>query len=664
MCKISNNTFQLFVWSFLFLFLPATVNANISSEHDRKLYQQAQDALKKNRITQFKQIEKQLVQYPLYPYLRYEYLKRRINNASDEEIQHFFNRFSDLPVAPDLRKRWLKRMAKQKNWGLLLENYQPQKENSITCLYLQAKSFEGLTDQLLLDIRDLWLAGKSLPNECDPLFDILYNSHYMNDELIWQRIRLSMEQKNIGLASYLSKKLKPQLKDKFNTWRKAHGNPGSVLAKTSLEDNQYNREIVLYAIKRLSRRQLTNAIQHWSKWKQLLEFTDEEKALLNREIALRAFDKEHPDALYLLDKVPNEFLNKSLFVSRLKIALQQQQWEKLLQWLDGVPPDDESIKHPWYYWKARALQKTGFPYEAEKVFSEIVNERDYYGFLAADYLDKVYGINHSPIKSTKSLRKELYEFPAVLRIKEFLELGQQHLAIREWQWMIRDLDKDQLEQAALLASDWKWNDRVIVTLGHAKLYDDLILRFPLGYEKEIQWYSNKYQLDLSWVFALVRAESAFIETARSPAGALGLMQVMPATGKMTAKRLGWKKFSTNMLLQANKNIPIGSAYLKQMLERFGGNLILATAAYNAGPHRVTQWLPKISCMEPDVWVEQIPFKETRQYVKRILYYANIYDWRIEQKLIPIRDRMDLISPRDNNGIVSSNSCKAEIASLN
>ena len=171
------------------------------------------------------------------------------------------------------------------------------------------------------------------------------------------------------------------------------------------------------------------------------------------------------------------------------------------------------------------------------------------------------------------------------------------------------------------------------------MYDDLQLRFPLGHEKSINWYSKQLQLDKSWLYALIRTESGFFEAAQSPAGALGLMQVMPATGKATARRLGWKKFSPGMLLQAERNIPIGSSYLKNMLRRFNNNLILATAAYNAGPNRVKRWLPDQGCMEADIWIEQIPYQETRNYVKRILYYSSIYDWRLQHDIVPVSQRM-------------------------
>jgi soluble lytic murein transglycosylase len=176
-------------------------------------------------------------------------------------------------------------------------------------------------------------------------------------------------------------------------------------------------------------------------------------------------------------------------------------------------------------------------------------------------------------------------------------------------------------------------------------------------------HATKNQLDPAWVFALVRAESAFIEDVRSPAGALGLMQVMPKTGEMTARRLGMNNFTTNHLTRAEHNVPIGSKYLRMMYDDFNGNVILATAAYNAGPHRVRSWLPETGCIEPDVWIENIPFLETRNYVKRVLEYSSIYEWRLEREIKPLAQRMTAVQPRRQQTLVAGMSCTGPAVSM-
>ena len=240
-------------------------------------------------------------------------------------------------------------------------------------------------------------------------------------------------------------------------------------------------------------------------------------------------------------------------------------------------------------------------------------------------------------------------------------LGSIYPARREWHHALDDMTSYQMQIAAAIAANWGWHDQVILTLGKAQAYDDLILRFPVPFEEHLRKYAEKRQLDLGWTYALTRAESAFMEDARSPAGALGLMQIMPDTGRQTAKAIGFRTFDVRYLLEADKNITIGSAYLKQMYDKFNGNTILATAAYNAGPGNVKGWIPKSECIEPDVWIEKIPFEETRKYVSRILFYATVYDWRLKQDITPIRQRMAAIQPMKKNIMTSSNCNNATIS---
>jgi len=253
--------------------------------------------------------------------------------------------------------------------------------------------------------------------------------------------------------------------------------------------------------------------------------------------------------------------------------------------------------------------------------------------------------------------------PGIVRARELSAIGEKRMARREWNHALDYLTGYQQEIAASLAADWGWYGQAVLTMGQAHTYDDLEVRFPIPYQSLIDEYAGKRQLDLGWMFALVRSESAFIEDAESPAGALGLMQVMPATGKQTARKMGLQSFKVAHLLEAEKNVPIGSAYLKQMLDLFGGNMTLATAAYNAGPQRVLAWLPKHDCMDPDVWVEKIPFTETRKYVRRVMFFASIYDWRLHRTVLPLSQRMATVSPA-NNTMIAQLGCSGEQVSSN
>ena len=222
-------------------------------------------------------------------------------------------------------------------------------------------------------------------------------------------------------------------------------------------------------------------------------------------------------------------------------------------------------------------------------------------------------------------------------------------AHQEWQWVITRLPKREVEVAAQLAHEWGWHDRAIIALGAVQSYDDLELRFPLLFESTVRSAAKRRNMPPALVYSIIRGESAFVVDARSVAGALGLMQLLPGTAAETARHLGMAWRSPNELLSPEKNIMLGSEYLRRVMRQFGGSFPLAAAAYNAGPGRVKSWLAKDSCAPPDVWVELIPFTETEGYVRRALFYAAIYEHRMGESMTPLSSRLAELTRKSANG---------------
>jgi len=631
-------------------------------EDQRSEYRQAKKALASGKITEFLALAGNLRGYPLYPYLRYNYLKPRLHKVNAEEIREFLREFGDFPLAEHLRTEWLKHLARTTQWQAFSDNYAPQEDVVLQCYHLLARLNTHNTAYLLEDTRSLWLAGKSQPPQCDPAFDLLYKSGLMTNELLWQRIRLAMENGNTGLANHLGRRLDDYYRPWLARWVAIHGNPDKGTLDPGFDDTPIAREILIHGLKRLARQNLNRAVERWDKLRAQYDFTPQELSETNRYLAVRAAKARHPRLVELLDSVENFYVDDEVFHWRLRTALENYSWRKLLDWTSGVASIDD-IRLRWIYWHGRARELIGDREGAEQVFATISGERDYYGFLAADRIGVDYNLNHRPLPENPAEKSRIAGLPGIERAKELRALGEHGQARREWQHALRSMTRYQMEIAAAIATEWGWYDRAIMTLGTAHAYDDLKLRFPIPYQDIIDQYVEKRRLDPGWVYALVRSESAFMEDARSPAGALGLMQVMPQTGRITARSLGMKKFHPDDLLKADKNVPIGSAYLRQMYDLFNGNPVLATAAYNAGPHRVKSWLPKSGCMEPDIWVEKIPFAETWKYVRRVLFYASIYDWRLERDIVPVHRRMATIeSPRKT--LVAGLSCQPQEVSYN
>jgi len=618
-------------------------------EVQREEYRQAKAALKAGRLKKFRYLAGTLKEYPLYPYLLYDYLRPRLWKVKDKEVIGFLKRYGDLPMAEDIRRSWLKLLAERRRWQTFMENYTPQSDITLQCYHLQARIKTDNQAYFLEDTRTIWLAGRSQPQ-----------SELMTTGLVWQRIQLAMQEGNVSLAGYLGRRLSKKDRKWLTRWISMHHHPAKWTKKINYADEDIPRRILVHGMRRLTRVSIDQTIDRWQSLRERYSFTRGQKNAVEKTLAVKAAQKRHKRAIVLLDQLDKSIIDEKLFQWRLRTALQNYDWRMLLNWTTGTPPN-EAIQTRWTYWQARALHELGDRQNAEDMFRKLARERDYYGFLAADRLGLEYDMNHHPLPEDLQGWQGVAEIPAIVRARELYLLGHTYPARREWHHALNDMTTYQMQLAAGIATNWGWHDRAILTLGRAKAYDDLISRFPLPYEKRIRQYSIKRELDLGWVYALVRAESAFIEEVRSPAGALGLMQVMPETGRLTASSIGYKRFDVNMLLDEKHSVAIGTAYLKQMYDKFNGNVVLATAAYNAGPGNVSRWLPEPDCLEPEIWIEKIPFDETRKYVRRIMYFASIYDWRLQREVVPVAERMNKIVPTRKQLIAKLDCTKKAVA---
>ena len=634
----------------------------LTLEEKRDLYKKARKELRAGRIDSFNSIGKQLEDYPLYPYLIYDKINRNLWKTKTKDIVRFLNDYDDLPIAGDLRTSWLNYLAKRKKWTTFVDNYRPQSDEVLKCHYLHARLMTKRQANLLEDTRDMWLVGSSRPPQCDKAFELLYKSDLMTDELIWQRIGLAMDEGQSRLARYLGKKLDAKDRDWVRRWMAMHNNPWAGTSKPKYKDEIMARKLLIYGIYRLAARDTKKALTRWPVLKAAYKFDAEQILKIEKRLATLAAKYDHGDPRSILDQIPHEAIDENIFHWHIATALKYQDWDLLLKWT-RLEPAMDSIAQRRHYWHARALEETGDPEAADAIYQKLAEGRDYFSFSAADRLGQDYAMGQRSLPVDVEARQKVATTPAVERARELFFLGMLHSARREWQHSFKSFSNYQLQIASAIAAEWGWHDRVILTLGKARAYDDLLLRFPLAYKKELTAHAKKRNLDLAWVYALTRSESAFIEDVRSPAGALGLMQVMPRTGRETARKLGMKSYKRENLKQSAKNISIGTTYLRKMYDRFDNNIILATAAYNAGPANVSKWLPKKGCVEPDIWIAQIPFTETRKYVRRILYIASIYDWRLKNKIKSVQERVAMVSSRKTQNIAGF-SCTKPVVSMN
>lgn len=632
----------------LVAFVPATVNAALSLSEQRKTYQQAKKALETHQLTRFQTLRNQLDDYPLQGYLDYLFLRHRLNQTSNDSVAAFLGRHDNSFFADRLRAAKLDKLATSKQWQAYLDFYRTSESAVSQCHRAQALMHTGQRAAAETAALELWLVPYSQDKACDPVFSFIEKRGLLTDERRWQRLMLSLRAQQFSLASYLAKTVDAAATAQAWTdrWQQMHSNPVSLLAqlpaavdhnRVSLaNDVPLSREIIVHGLSRLARQNADKAYYHWQRLKPAYQFDSEQQYAVQREIGLWAALNRQDESLQYFGDTPNE-------PWRVRAALWQQNWPAVKIAIASL--DDKTQQETrWQYWLARSLDKTGDKAAAEAIWRTLINERDYYAFLAADRLGADYSMNSRPIIAEQAELAALKASPAYQRLYEFYHIGEDLEARREAFYLQNNLTDRELQILSLETHKWGWHNQTIALLGRAQYWDALDQRFPVLYSEDMLRAAKNQKLDVAWLLAIARQESAFNPDARSHAGAMGLMQVMPATGRSTAKLLNKPLTSDAELYNPQRNIEIGSRYLRKVYEELQANPVLATAAYNAGPHRVQRWLPEKSSMPADIWAENIPFTETRRYIRAVMSFTATFDYQLKRPIIPLSERMPAVRP--------------------
>lgn len=399
-------------------------------------------------------------------------------------------------------------------------------------------------------------------------------------------------------------------------------------------------DVVAIGLRRLARQDPEKALALLEGYARRHAFSAEEKVAIARQIGLTLAKRFDSRALQVMAEYDPELRDNTVSEWRARLLLRLGRWEDVYA-LTQRFPDDLAKSNRWRYWRARSLElaKPQSP-QAISLYQPVAAERDFYGFLSADRIQAPYKLNHQPLALPPKLVQKVRNTAGIRRALEFHARGQIVDGRREWYHVSRLFSRDELVAQARLAYEMGWYFPAIRSISQAQYWDDLDIRFPMAHRSTLVNAAKAREIHPSWVFAITRQESAFMADARSHVGASGLMQLMPATAKETARRFGIPLSSPQQVLNPNVNIQLGAAYLSQIYAQFNGNRVLASAAYNAGPGRVRQWLRDAGHLSFDVWVENIPFDETRQYVQNVLTYSVIYGQKLNapQPLVEWHER--------------------------
>jgi len=628
---------------FCLLFTAAIVETSeaASLQQQRQYYDEAKRALDKGDSGPYRRHASALRDYPLEPYLAYDELTARLKTASNDEVEKFLAEHGDLPQASWMKLRWLRLLAARGDWRPFVAHYDPAMNFAeLDCLFGQYQLSSGQTKQGYETAERLWLVGKSQHNACDALFERWRDAGQLSEDLVWQRTKLAVESGNYGLANFLVKSL-PTMKSQGELLVEVVQKP-QMLGQTDrfMSPNQAMGDIVSIGLRRLARKDPEKALGLLDSYARRLSFSTDEKVAIARQIGLTLAKRFDDRALAVMAEYDPELRDDTVSEWRARLLLRLGRWDDahaLIQRFTG----ELANSNRWRYWNARSLdlaQPNGK--QAIPLYQPVASERDFYGFLSADRIQAPYKLNHQPLALDPKLMQKVRNTAGIRRAMEFHARGEIVNGRREWYHVSRLFSRDELVAQARLAYDMEWYFPAIRTISQAKYWDDLDIRFPMAYRSSLVNAAKAREIHPSWVFAITRQESAFMADARSPVGATGLMQLMPATAKETARRFDIPLSSHQQVLNPSTNIQLGAAYLSQIYGQFKGNRVLASAAYNAGPGRVRQWLRNAEHLPFDVWVENIPFDETRQYVQNVLTYSVIYGQKLNapQPLVEWHER--------------------------
>ncbi|WP_149196639.1 lytic transglycosylase domain-containing protein [Luteimonas suaedae] len=580
-----------------------------------------------------------MASHPAYGWIEYAGLRRNIDTLPAAQAQAFLSRYQGQAVAEAFREDWLRALYKRQDWAGIRTAWLPSIGNTaLRCIELEARQRSGAADaQWDRDVQEIWRSsGNSLPDDCDAPFAALAARGGLTPELRWERIELAAEEWNAAVMRSAASGLPDDqraLADDYAAFLQSPHERALAWPKTPR-----SRLIASHGLAKLAKDDPAAGEAQLPRYAAAFDFTEEDRGRVLYQAALWTVASYLPDSARRLNLVPDAAYDERLHEWRTREALSRSDWRAAL---DAIGKMDDAQRNDarWTYFAARLNALLGDRARAQALYAQAAREPNFHGFLAADRIDQPYALCPWSIDADASARARVANTPAMIRSMALFRADYPGWATREWNAALEGFDDTQRRIAVQVAQDNGWFDRALFGLGRqpeeTRLY---ALRFPLHHDAVIRTEAEKHALDPAWIAAEIRAESVFNPRARSSADARGLMQVLPATGAAVARRIGLSWRGGDSLYDPATNIRLGTAYLREMKEKYGQPYI-AIAAYNAGPTPTARWQSQRPVMDPDFWIETISYKETREYVARVLAFSVIYDWRLHGAAVPVSDRM-------------------------
>jgi soluble lytic murein transglycosylase len=597
----------------------------------------------------------QLRGHTLEPWAAYWDLSARLDEASTTEIQDFFTRYAGSYQEDRLRAEWLLQLGRNRDWVAFNREYPLYRMNddkSVRCYALLAEHLSSGVDNTT-QVRDVWLGMKDADEGCAAAAEQLVKDHTTSKQMVWQRARLGMENDRLRVVTQAVEIVSP---GSVKTVNSIYLHPSKYLNDKLTAIQPKTRELVSLALIRQAYLDPAEAAVEIDKLRWRTQLTQEERSWIWGVIGKRAAQKLSNDAPDYFARGQAHHMHDDQLAWQVRAALRAARWTQVLS-ATGAMSEALRSDPAWVYWRARALlqQPTsdGTRTQALQLLQSIAGVRGFYEQLALEELGERITVAAKPEALTPAEQEAARQNPGLNRALYAIRIGLRPEGVREWNYSTNlhvrgGMDDRGLLAAAALACQNEVWDRCINTSERTKTVIDSEQRFPMPFKAAVVARTSQIGLDPAYVYGLIRQESRFIMDAKSGVGASGLMQVMPATAKWTARKIGLTSFQPYQITDRDTNIAIGTGYLKLVLDSFDGSMPLAAAAYNAGPSRPRNWRGQSGgpVMEAAIWAENVPFNETRDYVKKVLSNTTNYAALITGQPQSLKARLGSVGPKD------------------
>ncbi len=610
----------------------------------------ARDAARTGQWTLLEQMRPRFAGQLLESYPSYWLLSGNLDHADAADVQAFLARYPDGPLAESLRRAWLKQLGKAGSWELFRAEHPKlvSDDVEITCYSFQERLARADSDALA-EARTLFLAGGEAPTACDPVFAALADAGRVSADETWERIRTLLAAGLVKDAKRANALLAPRGRLDERELERAARHPAQLLARVKARTlGRAEREIAIFAVERLARSDPDAAAE---RLESLAARLGPDAGFAWSQLAYQAALNLHPRALEWYARAASTPLSDGQIAWKARSALRAGDWKAVLAAIDALSPV-RAREPTWRYWRARALRALGENDASVVLLKGLAGQMNFYGLLASEDLGVAVAPDWTRLRPAAKDLERVRASAGIRRALALYRLDLPNEALQEWIWAIRGFDDRALLAAAELAREADVPDRAINTAGRTVQLHDYALRFPMPHREALAAAARQWDMDEAMLYGLIRQESRFMPEARSPVGAVGLMQLMPATARWIARQIPVPRFRSDMLVRPEVNLAMGTYYFRRVLSALG-DPILATTAYNAGPGRARRWRDD-KPLEGAIYAETIPFGETRDYVKNVFTNVWFYRRRLGGEAASLRQLLGTVPGRTDDTSVAAN----------